>query len=183
MKQFPPSPDTLQNAQINAKIEEQKILCTIEAFEREVELMLSSHDVARYFLSLIDEDSGDLISNLKLQKLVYYAQGFHLALFDTPLFPEAIEAWTHGPVVPELYYAYKEYGSNAIPCPVDMDFRIYDEQTRELLDEVYQVYGQFSAWKLRNMTHDEPPWRTVRASGEDIIPTHLMQSFFKTQLV
>jgi uncharacterized phage-associated protein len=50
--------------------------------------MLNCDDVAKYFLAQASEDAGDLISNLKLQKLVYYAQGFHLALYDTPLFPE-----------------------------------------------------------------------------------------------
>ncbi len=61
--------------------------------------MLSCDDAAKYFLAQTSEDAGDLISNLKLQKLLYYAQGFHLALYDEPLFPEAIEAWTHGPVL------------------------------------------------------------------------------------
>ncbi|KAM3114203.1 Panacea domain-containing protein [Phormidesmis sp. 146-33] len=144
--------------------------------------MLSCHDVANYFLSLTDEDAGDLISNLKLQKLVHYAQGFHLALYDKPLFDEAIEAWTHGPVVPELYHAYKDFGANAIPRPNDVDFSIYDQQTRELLDEVYQVYGQFSAWKLRNMTHDEPPWRNAFNNG-GIITQNSLKEFFKTQLI
>ena len=69
--------------------------------------MLSCDDAAKYFLAQVSEDAGDLISNLKLQKLLYYAQGFHLALYDQPLFPEAIEAWTHGPVVPDLYRHYK----------------------------------------------------------------------------
>ena len=48
--------------------------------------MCSSDDRARYFLTQINEDDGDLISNMKLQKLVYYAQGFHLALYDKPHF-------------------------------------------------------------------------------------------------
>ena len=144
--------------------------------------MISCHDVAKYFLSLSDEDAGDLISNLKLQKLVYYAQGFHLALYDEPLFEESIEAWTHGPVVPALYHAYKDFGANAIPRPSDLDFSVYDDRTKELLDEVYQVYGQFSAWKLRNMTHDEPPWKTANFSGCTIVPSS-MQEFFKTQLI
>jgi uncharacterized phage-associated protein len=127
----------------------------------------------------------DLISNLKLQKLVYYGQGFHLALYDTELFPEEIEAWTHGPVVPELYAAYQNYGSNAISIPNDMDFRIYDPQSRELLDEVYQVYGQFSAWKLRNMTRDEQPWKGIydRSGAGSSIPKSAMRSFFKTRLI
>ena len=61
---------------------------------------LSCYDVAQYFLAKADEDAGDLMSNLKLQKLVYYAQGFALVLLEKPLFPERIEAWIHGPVVP-----------------------------------------------------------------------------------
>jgi uncharacterized phage-associated protein len=147
--------------------------------------MLNCRDIAKYFLSLISEESGDLISNLKLQKLVYYAQGLQLALYETPLFDEEIEAWTHGPVVPELYYSYKDCGSNAIPRPTDIDFSVYDDQTKEVLDEVYQVYGQFSAWKLRNMTHDEQPWQSVYSTSGSgsVIPKPLMQSFFKTQLI
>jgi uncharacterized phage-associated protein len=104
-----------------------------------------------------------------------------LALYDEPLFPESIEAWTHGPVVPEVYHEYKDFGSNAIPIPSDVDFSKYDQQTRELLDEVYSVYGQFSAWKLRNMTHDEEPWKN--ATVGDIITSKSMEKYFKTQIV
>lgn len=143
--------------------------------------MLTSLDVANYFLAQVDEEAGDLISNLKLQKLVYYAQGFHLALYDKPLFSEFLEAWNHGPVVPSLYRAFKHYGSQALPCPSDLDFSIYGQQTKELLDEVYSVYGQFSAWKLRNMTHEEPPWKECE-QGETISP-ETMKSYFKTLLV
>jgi len=143
--------------------------------------MLSCHDVANYFLAQADDEAGDLISNLKLQKLVYYAQGFHLALYDKPLFSESIEAWNHGPVVPALYRAFKQYGAQALPRPSDLDFSIYDERVRELLDEVYTVYGQFSAWKLRNMTHEEPPWRDC-TQGSTILSEE-MKSYFKTLLV
>src|SRR5260364_350033 len=82
--------------------------------------MVSVFDVANYFLTLVEEEVGDALSNLKLQKLVYYAQGFHLALFSRPLFENAIEAWTHGPVIPGLYHAYKQYGAGALPRPVDL---------------------------------------------------------------
>ena len=141
--------------------------------------MLTAKDIARYFLSLADPDVGDSISNLKLQKLVYYAQGFHLALFGTPLFAETVAAWDHGPVVPGLYRAYKEHGAESIPAPTDMDFDKYDPQTRELLNEVYSVYGQYAAWKLRNMTHEEPPWKTAYESGE-FISQDSMKEYFKT---
>jgi uncharacterized phage-associated protein len=143
--------------------------------------MLSCHDVAKYFLSQADEDAGDLISNLKLQKLLYYAQGFHLALYNEPLFPESVEAWIHGPVVPEVYHEYKNFASSAIPIPEDIDFSIYDKETVDLLDEVYSVYGQFSAWKLRNMTHNEEPCKDTDVSG--VISHESLKKYFKTQLL
>lgn len=144
--------------------------------------MLTSHDIADYFLALQDEDSGDTISNLKLQKLVYYAQGFHLALYNKPLFKECIEAWTHGPVIPALYQKYKPYGSAALPIPNEIDLTKYDPQTCELLDEVYNVYGQYSGWKLRNMTHEETPWRDASLSN-GVITHKAMKGYFKTLLV
>jgi len=143
--------------------------------------MLSCYDVAQYFLAKADEDAGDLMSNLKLQKLVYYAQGFALALCDRPLFPEPIEAWIHGPVVPALYHEYKGFANGPIPPPTTLDLSLYDLETRELLDEVYAVYGQFAAWKLRNMTHQEPPWRDT-AEGEEI--SHdVLREYFKSQVL
>ena len=111
--------------------------------------MISCHDAARFFLSRVDEDAGDLMSNLKLQKLVYYAQGLHLALYDEPLFTEPIESWYHGPVVPELYESYKQYGAGAIPIPPDIDWSVYDNKTYLHLEQVYYFLGRFSAWQLR----------------------------------
>ncbi|TKB81246.1 MAG: DUF4065 domain-containing protein [Nitrospira sp.] len=141
--------------------------------------MHSVKDIATYFLALSDPKVGDLISNLKLQKLCYYAQGFHLAIHGTKLFPEKIEAWTHGPVVRELYQAYKKHGDGAIPLPEKFDISIYGKNTQELLNEVYSVYGQYSAWKLRNMTHEEPPWMDAKKSGK-AISNSAMKEYFKT---
>jgi len=120
--------------------------------------MIPVIEVARYFLSLTDEDAGELISNLKLQKLLYYAQGLHLALFDKPLFPESIEAWAHGPVVADVYHQYKEYGSSPVQSE-EVDFDQFDDEMKKFLNETYSAFGQYSAWKLREMTHIEPPWR------------------------
>ncbi len=145
--------------------------------------MLSALDVANYFLASSQEEAGDLISNLKLQKLVYYAQGFHLAVHDGPLFDERIEAWTHGPVVPELYHYFKEYEAGPIPPPSEFEFDKYDEEVKELLDEVNDIFGQYSAWKLRNLTHDEPPWVNSYEKPENVITQNSMKEYFKTQLV
>lgn len=143
--------------------------------------MLSAHDVARYFLSLTDEEAGDAISNLKLQKLLYYAQGFNLALSAEPLFNETLEAWTHGPVVPDIYHQYKERGGAAIPPPMEFDSSGIDERTREFLDEIYNIYGQYSAWKLVNMTHAERPWQDAYNKPEDrTISTDVMKDYFLT---
>jgi len=141
---------------------------------------LTAADVAKYFLAKTgDEESGDAISNLKLQKLLYYAQGVHLAMNDEPLFDERIEAWTNGPVIPEVYRLYKEHGSGSIP-PEKIDISRYPEEVQEILDEVYEVFGQYSGWKLRNMTNDDPPYRdTVRAT---IIKHDTMKIHFKTML-
>lgn len=142
--------------------------------------MLSCHDVARYFLTKVDSDVGDLVSNLNLQKLVYYAQGLHLAIYDESLFPESIEAWQYGPVAPALYQAYKEYGSGAIERPLDVDFSLYDERTRSFLDEVYSFFGQFSAIKLANMTHEEDPWKKAPTNG--VINLQSMKEYFRAWL-
>lgn len=139
--------------------------------------MNTAKQVSEYFLCLTDPDIGEIISNLKLQKLVYYAQGFHLAMHDIPLFEEDILAWEHGPVVESLYHEYKSYGAQAIPMPKDFDERVFSEKQIELLKEVYQVYGQFSAWKLRNMTHSERPW--VETPKNERINPELMKEFFK----
>ena len=147
---------------------------------RDTKRKITSFDVANYFLSQADEDAGDLISNLKLQKLLYYAQGYHIALKDKPLFPEKIEAWTHGPVVPEVYHKYKEFDGNPIPLPKGFDFSIFDEETRKVLDEVYRVFGQFSAWKLRQMAHNEPPWANAVETEDREITHEALKEYFST---
>jgi uncharacterized phage-associated protein len=141
--------------------------------------MLKVKDVAQYFLAQAEEECGDTISNLKLQKLCYYAQGFHLAFYDKPLFCDMIEPWEHGPVIPALYSLYKEYKAQAIPAPTKLDFSKYDKRTKDLLDEVYKVYGQFSAWKLRNLSHNEATWVNAYKSGEEISHAS-MKKYFKT---
>lgn len=145
--------------------------------------MLTCFDVADYFKTLVDEESGDLMTNLKLQKLVYYAQGFYLALHEEPLFNEEIEAWTHGPVIPELYHYYKDHGAKGIPKPDNFDISIYPDHVKDLLNDIYDVYGKYSAWKLRDMTHEEEPWKNNYQKGDSIIPLEDMRIYFKTLLI
>lgn len=142
--------------------------------------MATCFDVANFFLSKVNPEYGENLTNLKVQKLAYYSQGFALAITGQPLFGEEIQAWEHGPVVPDLYRAYKVYGANPIPPTPDFkaDTAFTPEQL-EILEEVNTVYGQFSAWKLRNMTHEEAPWLDVIDEGSKVISHESMREFFK----
>lgn len=142
--------------------------------------MINPTQIADYFLKKTHPEFGDSISNLKLQKMVYYAQGFHLAMYDKPLFDEPVIAWEHGPVIESLYHRYKDYGAGELPQPESVNLANYTEEQIELLDEVYEVYGQFSAWKLRNMTHSEKPW--LETNRNQVISNEAMKDFFKTLL-
>jgi uncharacterized phage-associated protein len=145
--------------------------------------MNTCFDVANYFIKRQDPDAGDLMSNMKVQKLVYYAQGFCLAITGMPLFDERIEAWDHGPVCVPLYHEYKQFEAGPIPIPYDVDaLSIFSEDIHEILDMVQIYYGQFSAWKLRNLTHGEEPWMKAFAKGRCEISHDDMRNYFKTQL-
>lgn len=130
----------------------------------------TASDVARYFLALAVED-GDLISNLKMQKLVYYAYAWTLVKNDRQLFGEPIQAWANGPVVPSLYQELRCYGAG----PIGADFlgiaseeafeRLsgeFPEDVRETLNAVYENYMRLSAFDLVVLTHDEKPWQEAR---------------------
>ncbi len=145
--------------------------------------MLSVYNVANYFLSCVDPDDDDCISNLKLQKLCYYAQGFYLAMYGKRLFDNDIRAWQHGPVVAELYHKYKNEHASCLIADADFDINSIPENIRSFLDDVYQTYGQFSAWRLREMTHQETPWQnSYNKTANDIISDEEMIKFFKSRL-
>lgn len=119
----------------------------------------SAMTIAKWFVAWAEADEADL-SNLKLQKLLYYAQGHHLAANGKPLFDEPIQAWTHGPVVKPVYHEFKRFGSGDLHLDNNDPFEWsdVDEETALFLATVWNTYGEFAAWRLRNMTHNEAPW-------------------------
>ncbi len=145
-------------------------------------------DVAKYFLCRVDREAGDTISALKLQKLVYYAQGWSLVLRNEPLFLEDIQAWAHGPVVYEVWNHYKDYQHTDIPEtePCESDF---SEDELEVLEEVWNTYGELSARQLENLTHSEQPWIEARkgldsgAKSHEVISHETMKSYYEKYLV
>ena len=138
-------------------------------------------DIAEKILAKTNTNAGDIISNLKLQKLLYYMQGYHLAFFDTPLFCDEIVAWQYGPVVPKVYYEYSKFEKGAIDIPENKDniISLTNEQ-ENLFDSVYKEYNQFSAVALMEMTHNESPWKDTPL--KEIISKDKLKSFFKTMI-
>ena len=126
--------------------------------------ILRAADVANYFLAMqASVQAVDRITNLKIQKLCYYAQGLSLARFHKPLFFDDIQHWQHGPVIPSSWREYRSFGSNPIPLPKQpLNVETYSWETRRLLYDVMRTFGHLSAWELRNRTHAEPPWIDTR---------------------
>jgi len=144
--------------------------------------MLSCFDIADYFIWLANE-TGSFVSNLKLQKLVYYAQAWHLALYETPLFLEDFEAWVHGPVIPTLYQKYKSFGWQPILEDAKPNL---PENIQEFLHEVTEEYFACDAYELEQMTHIEDPWNLARGGLRSDIPSNAiinktwMQEYYRS---
>lgn len=142
--------------------------------------MLSCFDIADFFIWLANE-TGSFLSNLKLQKLVYYAQAWHLALYDNPLFEEDFEAWVHGPVIPSLYRKYKSFGWRPIIEPAVPNL---PEEVGEFLSEVASEYFACDAYELEQMTHVEDPWNLARGDlppdspSNEIIEKEWMKEYY-----
>ncbi|MFQ6793242.1 MAG: Panacea domain-containing protein [Thomasclavelia sp.] len=133
----------------------------------------SAIDVARYLINKCN-DLDISISNLKLQKLLYFSQGFSLALTDQPLFEEEIEPWDFGPVVPVVYREYKMFGANDIPKietyfnkdfdsddflrEISFDKNIFSNVQKAIMDTIVEQFGRYSANSLVTITHRQSPW-------------------------
>lgn len=123
--------------------------------------MASVFDVARYILG-----AAGPMSAMKLQKLVYYCQAWALVWDDEPLFNEVIEAWTNGPVAPDLYAVHK--GKFTVTATdIDGDVSNLSIDNRDTIDSVLRAYGGKSAQWLSAQTHTEEPWLTARAGLSD----------------
>lgn len=141
-------------------------------------------DIAKKLICLAQNDEpngGELLTNLKLQKLLYYQQGFHLAFFGTPLFEEPVESWMYGPVVPSVYDEYSKYGSASLPVTTQAITLTDDEE--KLFNEVFDAYREFSAIGLMNKTHSERPWiEAVPHDRGTVITQDSMKAYFLTQI-
>lgn len=109
------------------------------------------------------------LTNLKLQKLLYYAQAWNLAFTDECLFAEDIEAWVHGPVVPRVFRRFKALGWKAIDTEVSP---LHGPYLIPHLKSILTAYGGLGATQLERLTHSEDPWRLARVGIPPDVPSH-----------
>jgi uncharacterized phage-associated protein len=139
--------------------------------------------IAEYIISEFHE-SGYAITNLKLQKLLYYIQGWHLGLYGTSVFEEELEAWVHGPVEYGVYQEYKEFSGGfpitRIPTKPQLEINL-----EKHIHEVLQEYAGENALNLEIRTHQEWPWIEAREAlqpnepSREEISKNTMKEFFK----
>jgi uncharacterized phage-associated protein len=160
----------------------------------------SATAVANDFLKIASEN-GEVLTSMKLQKLVFFAHGWHLALAGGPLIFNRIEAWDYGPVIPDLYQDFKKYGNGPISEParkfVFSDKKMYltvpsledspanseREGAQKVIERVWYLYGAFTASRLSNATHAAgTPWEQVYKPGERsiLIPNQIIKSYFES---
>lgn len=144
--------------------------------------MANVNDVANFFIELgqaqAESEFGDPVTPMQLEKLLYFAQGWHLARFGKPLFDDDFKAWKYGPVIPDMYHKYKMYGRNGImregvPCAAD---RLTPDEYELLLD-VAQEYMRYSASGLVQLSHESgTPWDKTDINC--VIPKGEIESYF-----
>jgi len=136
-------------------------------------------DVTKYFLYKVNQE-GDLITNLKMQKLLYYAQAWYLVNFSKPLFDDQILAWNLGPVVKSVYDEYKEFRHTPIISEEDFGENIkqFDKDDLRFLDDFYDQFSSYSAHDLVNISHNEAPWKKAYKTVSQIIDLELMKDFY-----
>ncbi len=152
--------------------------------------MYRAIDVAHWFIyhnqQAQDDLGGEPLSLLKLLKLLYYAEGSYLAIKNKSLFNEDILAWEHGPVVKEVYYAYSDPYNLQLTDEDIQDARKFSKDDSIFLTQVFDVFGQYSAWALRNRTHEESPWIEATNHGKrlnQIISRDTMKKYFRENYV
>src|SRR5690554_2686459 len=143
----------------------------------------SSANAGADYLLCIAREHGDYLTPLKIQKLVFYADAWFLALHDDELVPESFEAWVHGPVLRSLYYRFQGYRWN--PILQDVECPEMDEVVAEFLEDLYAEYGKFSGYELEQLTHQEEPWRRARGgldpheSCSNLIDKRVTRDFYR----
>ncbi|RTL35119.1 MAG: DUF4065 domain-containing protein [Candidatus Melainabacteria bacterium] len=117
------------------------------------------------------------VSQTKLQKLLYYAQGYYLAFEDEPLLDGEFKKWPFGPVHIPVYEQFKLYPGSCLTQPSPKGGLCVDDTISQFLQAIWKKYGSFSASRLSDMSHREAPW--IEAQMYDVIPNTSIHNYFK----
>lgn len=120
---------------------------------------MTALEVAKYLLFKANFD-GESVTNLKMQKLLYYAQAWYIVNYSVPLFEDPIKAWKFGPIVENAYHYFKRFKYSPIQFAnrEKIEEKI-PEQEKKYLDEFYPIFIKYSASDLTQLSHNEAPWR------------------------
>lgn len=135
-----------------------------------------AQDVARYVIERCHKMARP-ISNLKLQKILYFLQAAFLVEGRGPLFSNTMEAWDYGPVVPDVYHAYKMYGDTNIPV-TETGHYPFTKRDEELMDEYIDRAAGYSAIKLVEISHSQAPWQDAYGQVDETISPESIEKFF-----
>lgn len=135
------------------------------------------------------QDENISVDPMKLQKLIYFAHGWHLAIYDKPLINEPIQAWEYGPVISSIYHMFKKYGAQPITDSIrdvkdNTISHIENEEVLRFLDNFLKIYGGLSAIELSNMSHlADSPWNRTRKEFPNAyyigIPPDYIKEYFQ----
>ena len=143
-------------------------------------MMYTVIDVAKYII-LFCKEHGYSISNLKLQKLLYFVQAQFLLIRNQPAFKETIEAWDFGPVVPVAYQFFKFWGNAEIPSLVAEGAKEKIlESDQAVMNEILEECAPYPASRLVEITHRPTPWREAYQKNRNNIITQMsIEEYFK----
>jgi len=144
--------------------------------------MADVFDVSDFFISQAQSNINDTITNLRLNKLLFFAQAWYLSRYSDPLFCDDIEAWDFGPVIPVVYQKYKSYGKNNIDITShDYGSSVLSGNELQVLIDVLNYYGRFSTTELVNISHQEGgPWdMAYKEKKGTIISKDLLRSYYQ----
>lgn len=148
--------------------------------------MYTSQQIADWILSQLNSNSGDTISPLKLQKLLYYCQAWHYTIFNEVLFDERIEAWAHGPVVPSQFKRFNNIDFYQNIKVKNFKYIKLKSKTEQLLNEVVGIYNKCTDDHLELLVKRENPWKETRgdlpeyAHSDKEITLNLMKEYYSS---
>lgn len=139
-----------------------------------IKVTYTATDIAKYIITYC-HTKNQPISNLKLQKMLYYAWIDYYKATKTELYLDDICAWNLGPVVPNVYYEFCSYAGT--PIPHDYQIHIIDAE-KKVINPILEKYVNIAASTLVNRTHEKDmPWNVIFQDGlgnRDIIPFSLI---------